>query len=272
MITAKEELHPSELVLGGDGLLGAALCRTLRQQGIGVHSADLKSGTDLRQVIPPLTDVTYVWFLAWDVGGAKYIMNQRHQLEILENNVALCNRVFRWLAKSGIPFTFVSSQMVGYPNSYGLTKLLGEHWTRTIGTGLIARLWNIYGPEPPSLKSHVIPDLIDMGLAGNIILKTNGTERRQFLHVDDCVHGLLRQRDVGQHSADITSGEWVTIKYVAQIVADETNASLECGTDEGYEHITTPTRLLDGWAHTISLREGIRGMIPELRRNRSLCA
>ena len=117
------------ILLGGAGLIGTALGRALGDRGEEIKTYDLKTGVDLREYEPEdIGPDTYYWFLAWDVGGAKYIMDNSQQLSILQHNLSLCQKIFGWLEKREARYTFVSSQMVGYPNAYGVTKAVGETW------------------------------------------------------------------------------------------------------------------------------------------------
>ena len=254
------------VLLGGEGLIGKALDRHLRTLGEETVVYDLKSGFDLRSSEPDnVPDDTYYWFLAWDVGGAKYIMEPSAQVPILVHNLELCKAVFGWLERRKDRFTFTSTQMVGYPNAYGLTKSIGEYWTNMIATGLVARLWNVYDAEEPSLKSHVVADLVQQGATRNIRLQTDGRERRQFLHADDCARALVIQRDLGQALADITSGEWLSICDLASTIADLMRADLEVGSASGYETLIEPVHHLPGWAPAIDLRTGIARVIEKMR-------
>jgi nucleoside-diphosphate-sugar epimerase len=153
-----------ELVLGGDGLIGSTLAEKLRKMGHEVTTLDIKSGCDLRNAVKEdFQTCDRVWFLAWDTGGAKYIQADNRQHEMYKHNCELEARVFDILAKTKLPFLFVTSQLAGLPGAYGITKLLGEQWTLQIG-GKLARLWNTYGWEHPDAKSHVITDLVLSGL------------------------------------------------------------------------------------------------------------
>ncbi len=76
-----------ELVLGGDGLIGTEIVEQLRAKGHTVTSLDLHTGCDLWHVdITPFQECDRVWFLAWDVGGAKYIAATEHQHQLYKNN------------------------------------------------------------------------------------------------------------------------------------------------------------------------------------------
>ncbi len=255
------------VLLGGEGVLGTALGTLLKSRGEEVINFDLKSGFDLREKEPPAYPKdTYYWFLAWDVGGAKYIMDPKSQTQIVRSNTRLCEKVFGWLVEREAKFHFISTQMAGYANAYGVTKALGEYWARCAG-GQVCRLWNIYDAEPVSEKSHVTGDIVSQAIRGSIKIMTSGAERRQFIHVDDCAEALLHQRDSGQPFVDITSGEWIPIRELAQTVAKLTGATLELGEKAGYESLIEPDRLIQGWKPKLSLEQGLKRVIDRMKEN-----
>lgn len=256
------------ILLGGAGLIGTALDRALTDRGEQTKVYDLKAGVDLRDYEPEdFGPDAYYWFLAWDVGGAKYIMDSTRQLSILQHNLSLCHKVFAWLEKRNARYTFVSSQMVGYHNAYGVTKAVGEMWTRLVGHGLITRLWNCYDAEEPSQRSHVIPDLVAQAKRGTIRLLTTGEEQRQFLHADDVAHALIFQRDINQPLADVTSGDWVSIRDVAEIIGRQLSAQMIPGQERGYESLVEPSHQLQGWLPTIDLATGLARVIERMKSN-----
>jgi len=254
------------VLLGAGGVVGRALRRRLEAGGERVVAYDLADGHDLRFFEPPPIDgEAFYWFLAWDVGGAKYLLDAAVQRQSIEHNVALCHRVFGWLARRRARFLFTGSQMAGYPNAYGATKALAQYWTRCLG-GQLAILWNVYGAAPISARSYFVPDVIAQAVGGGEIrLLTDGTERRRFVHADDCAEALVRQRDLGQPEAHIASGEWSRVADVARVVADLTGAVLRLGERPGYESIVEPTRPLAGWAPRLTLPEGIERTIATMR-------
>ncbi|MFQ5995755.1 MAG: NAD-dependent epimerase/dehydratase family protein [Acidiferrobacterales bacterium] len=259
---------PLNVLLGGAGLIGAALNRALDKRGEATVIYDLKTGADLRDYEPEVANNdAYYWFLAWDVGGAKYIMDEAQQQAILRNNLRLCEKVFGWLDKRDARFTFVSSQLAGYPNAYGVTKAVGEMWAKLVGHGLITRLWNCYDAESPSQRSHVIPDLVIEAKTGTIKLLTSGEERRQFLHADDAADALIFQRESQQSLADVTSGAWVSIREVAELIANQFSATVSPGSEPGYSSLVEPTHWLEGWQLTIDLSAGIEMVIKKMRTN-----
>lgn len=255
-----------ELVLGGEGLIGSELVRTLRQQGHQVVSLDLKSGCDLRFVDDiPFEDCDRVWFLAWDTGGAKYLAAADKQHQMYKHNCELSARVFDALSVTGKPFLFVTSQLAEQRNAYGLTKLMAEHWARQLG-GKVARLWNTYGWENPDTRSHVVTDLALSGLVeGRVKTMTTGQERRRFIYKSDCVVALIKLFDGPWVTSDIAGEEWVPIHRLAEEVARQLEIEVELGRLEGEELIVDPENLLPDWRPAVTLSEGIARVIEEAR-------
>src|SRR5687767_6867441 len=209
-----------ELVLGGEGLIGTALGESLRALGHQVSSLDLKSGVDLRKPFStePFENCDRVWFLAWDTSGAKYLEAENQQHQQYRNNCEISLRVFDARSRTRKPFLFATSQLASQPNAYGTTKLMAWRWAETLG-GKVARLWNVYGWEQPTIKSHVITDLVLSGCRGRVRCLTDGYEQRRFLYKTDCVEALNLLFDGEKQTAEIAAGQWLTIRDVAEEIA-----------------------------------------------------
>jgi nucleoside-diphosphate-sugar epimerase len=259
-------MTPRELVLGGNGLIGAALAERLRARGAQVDTLDLKSGCDLRRApVPSFKSHDRVWFLAWDTGGAKYIESASAQHEIYRNNSELCARVFDELARSRTPFIFTTSQLAGEPTAYGMTKLVAEHWAAQLG-GHIARLWNVFGWEEPGVRSHVVTDLVLSGLRdGEIRLRTDGRERRRLLYKTDCVDGLIRTFEARLPSVDIAGPGWVSVAELAALIGDHLGVPVSAGNATGQEVLRDPVSPPPGWTPRVGLADGLESVISEAR-------
>ena len=197
------------LVLGSEGFVGQYLCDYLKRKGEGVVRFDIKRSNmeDVRFASLPLKSVDKVYFLAWDVGGAKYLYRGDNQLHQLKWNMAILQNVMPQLEDSKVPFVFTSSQLAEDNTVYGVTKKLGEFWTRQIG-GCFIRLCNMYGAnEEASERSHVVSDFVNQARDGKIQMLSDGAERRQFIHLEDACDALHR-----------ISNSWISIKDVADIV------------------------------------------------------
>jgi nucleoside-diphosphate-sugar epimerase len=254
------------LVLGGSGMIGSHLCEHLLQKGETVVNLDLKVDFDLRQMsLDNFRGVDYVWFFAWDVGGAKYIMNHDNSFKLLNNNLKICANVFSFLKETQIPFMFASTQLVNTDNIYGLTKIVGEEYAKLMN-GKIVRFWNVYGWEEPGEKSHVITDLVLQGLTkGEIQLMTNGEEERQFIHINDCVKNLFDVRSLNEKVIHFTNNKWIPVKEAAQIIAHKLNCKLILGDCKGYENKLDADETHKLLQFNTTLEKGIDNVIVKAR-------
>ena len=259
------------LVIGSEGFVGRPFCDYLLAQGEEVIRFDVKRGPneDARTTKLPLDGVDRVYFLAWDVGGAKYLYREETQLRQLDWNLTLLLNVMPQLHETGAPFLFVSSQLAEeYDTVYGVTKRLGEVWTHLLN-GVRVRLWNVYGPlEPESERSHVMADFVWQAVKhGEIQMLTTGAELRQFIHIDDVCRGFhmaLQARLTGVY--DVTSFEWVSVGEAAGIIGRAANARMTPGERLGSTPITPMKGRVPGWFPRVTLEEGLRRMVEEARR------
>lgn len=226
------------MILGGSGQIGAPLQQYLSKQGIKVFNVDLALGPehDLRKSGQLaeywMQQVHFVYFLAYDIGGSKFLKDKQGNLEFLMNNTKIMANVFDMLDRHKVPFIFASSVMANMSWSpYGNLKKLGEHFTESLG-GISTRFWNVYGPEHDELKSHVITDFIQKAKnTGVIDMLTDGTEVRQMLYAEDCSKALLALANNFEEAKeykkfDVTNGVWSSIYEIAQIVAEHYDAEI----------------------------------------------
>ncbi len=257
------------LVLGA-GLIGSHLAALLVELGEEVVILNKGGGYDLTQSEKYLDKFSWadrVWFVAWEVGVWKRDTPPEYESYIMDSNLQLCRSVFHVLQETKKPFLFVSSQAALAPDMLvlGVTKRVGEMWTRILG-GHIARLWNVYGWEPVGERSHLVPDLIVKGLReGTIELMTSGEETRQFLHVRDCADALWHQFEIGQKEADVTSGEWVPVKKVAELIGKKLGVRTAYGAKPGKPSLFVPVTPLESWKPRLTLEDGIEEVIGHAR-------
>lgn len=261
------------LVIGSEGFIGKKLCQFLQNNGEQVVHFDIKRAQDedARLVKLNFTGIDRIYFLAWDVGGAQYLYDEASQIHQFEWNLALLLNVMPQLASAKIPFLFISSQLAEECDTvYGVTKRLGEVWTKLIPHGAFVRQWNVYGPvEEVSKRSHVVSDMVSQAVTKKEIrLLTNGEEKRQFIHIDDVCrawHTVLSENLNGVF--DITSFEWVKIIDVAKIIASHTGSTVIPGVKEGRTPITPIKGKIPNWTPKISLEDGLKKMIEETIKN-----
>jgi len=257
------------LVLGSEGVIGTALCKALEESGHRVthwdikltNAHDLSNSLNVYRLKSAIDESDFVFFLAYDVGGAKYIWDV--DLDFVNRNNMIMINTFNLLHKK--KFIFASSTMYNMDNVYGTLKYIGEHYTRKLG-GLSARFWNVYGPENVSEKSHVITDMIHKyKTKGYIDLMTDGEEERQFLHTDDCAKCLMKvmenYEDIRRKtdSVDITSFESTKIVDVAKHICDDVRPSEK--KMNTHDRFNEPRSfILDYWKPEITLKEGIASL------------
>lgn len=186
------------LILGSSGQIGAYLTEYLRGKGHDVGEFDIVNGIDqdLTTIPNPLLEshierADFVFFLAFDVGGSRYLKRYQHTFQFIDNNARLMANAFGLLKKYNKRFVFASSQMSNMSYSpYGVLKNVGELYTKSLN-GLIVKFWNVYGIEKDHEKAHVITDFIRKGFETGVIdMLTDGQEEREFLYAEDCCEAL----------------------------------------------------------------------------------
>jgi nucleoside-diphosphate-sugar epimerase len=223
-------------ILGSSGQIGAYLTEYLRGKGHEIFEYD-KNNTEEQDLtkIPNLAlehiikASDFVFFLAFDVGGSRYLKKYQHTFKFIDNNTRMMASVFGLLEKYNKRFVFASSQMSNMSYSpYGVAKRVGELYTKSL-KGLTVKFWNVYGIEKDMEKAHVITDFIRKGFEeGDFEMMTDGTEERQFLYAEDCCEAL---ETVMENFSDfkpedplhITSFHQSSIKEVAQIITGQFN-------------------------------------------------
>ena len=221
-------------VLGSSGQIGAYLLEYLSRKGHIVRQFDIVNGIHQDMTHIPNTylrnaimESDFVFFLAFDVGGSRYLKKYQHTFDFVNNNTRLMANAFGLLEQYDKPFIFASSQMSNMSYSpYGTLKRLGELYTESLG-GLIVKFWNVYGIEKDHDKAHVITDFIRKGFEeGDFEMMTDGEEVRQFLYAEDCCEGLeavMKNYDnfYSDDPLHITNFDYTSIREVAIIIENE---------------------------------------------------
>ena len=223
-------------VLGSSGQIGAYLTDYLRKKGHYVYEFDVVNNPheDMTLIPNPLlderiADSDFVFFLAFDVGGSRYLKKYQHTFQFIDNNSRLMANAFGLLKKYNKRFVFASSQMSNMSYSpYGVLKNVGELYTKSLN-GLIVKFWNVYGIEKDHEKAHVITDFIRKGFETGIIdMLTDGEEQRDFLYAEDCCEALETVMEnyidfTSEDNLHITSFKYTKIKDIASIIAGQFN-------------------------------------------------
>jgi nucleoside-diphosphate-sugar epimerase len=268
------------LILGSAGQVGSHLVDYLKNKNYKVDTFDIEhsihedlriyNNTILKQKIE---QSDFVFFLAFDVGGSRYLQKYQNTFEFVDNNTRLMTNTFSLLKEYNKPFIFASSQMSNMDYScYGTQKRLGEYYTQVL-KGLTVKFWNVYGIEKDESKSHVITDFIKKALQHNKIdMLTDGSEERQFLFADDCCE-CLEELSLNYEELDkseeyhITSFEWSKIIDVANIIKKylscEVNPSTTVDTVQKNKRNEPDPYILNHWKPKTNLENGILKMIEE---------
>ena len=221
-------------VLGSSGQIGAYLSEYLSKKGHIVREFDVVNGSHQDMTHIPNTylrnaimESDFIFFLAFDVGGSRYLKKYQHTFDFVNNNTRLMANAFGLLQEYDKPFVFASSQMSNMSYSpYGTLKRVGELYTESLG-GLIVKFWNVYGIEKDHDKAHVITDFIRKGFEeGDFEMMTDGEEVRQFLYAEDCCEGLeavMKNYDefYANDPLHITNFDYTSIREVAIIIENE---------------------------------------------------
>ena len=224
-------------ILGSSGQIGAYLTEYLRREDkYDVREFDIVNGEHQDLTIIPNVELhrvimtsDFVFFLAFDVGGSRYLKKYQHTFDFVNNNTRILTGVFDLLGRYKVPFVFASSQMSNMSHSpYGVLKRVGELYTQTL-KGLTVKFWNVYGVEKDHEKAHVITDFIRRGFEeGSFEMLTDGTEERQFLYAEDCCEAL---ETIMESYSDfkptdplhVTSFNSTSIKDIAAIIQGQFN-------------------------------------------------
>ena len=223
-------------VLGSRGQIGAYLTEYLINKGHEVYEVDVVNGYDQDMTQIPNSDLeekisksNFVFFLAFDVGGSRYLKKYQHTFQFIDNNARLMANAFGLLQKYNKRFVFASSQMSNMSYSpYGVLKNVGELYTKSL-KGLIVKFWNVYGIEKDHEKAHVITDFIRKGFETGVIdMLTDGQEEREFLYAEDCCEALEAIMNnyndfTSEDNLHITSYHPTSILDIAHIIKGQFN-------------------------------------------------
>ena len=276
------------LNLGSSGQIGAYLTEYLRNKGHEVIEYDKNLGARYNLTAIPSTwlescikQADFVFFLAFDVGGSRYLKKYQNTFDFINNNTRLMANVFGLLEKYNKRFVFASSQMSNMSYSpYGVMKRVGELYTTSL-KGLIVKFWNVYGIEKDMDKAHVLTDFIKKGFEqGDFEMMTDGTEERQFLYAEDCCEALetIMENYTDFKPEDplhITSFHATSIKEVAAIIMGQFNLigkPIKINPGLAKDSVQMDKRneansyIMDWWLPQTNMQDGIKAVFDEMKK------
>ena len=277
-------------VLGSSGQIGAYLSEYLRSKGHTVIDFDkVETPKHDMAVIPnqylenAIETADFVFFIAFDVGGSRYLKKYQHTFQFIDNNTRLMANAFGYLQKYNKRFVFASSQMSNMSYSpYGVLKNVGELYTKSL-KGLIVKFWNVYGIEKDHEKAHVITDFIRKGFETGVIdMLTDGQEEREFLYAEDCCEALESIMEnytdfTSEDNLHITSYHPTKIIDIANMIIGQFNligkyaVKLQPSTEKDSIQMDKKNRpdmyLSKWWIPKTTIDKGIANVFNEMKRN-----
>jgi len=293
-------------VAGHNGLVGSAIVRQLRSDGytnlIYIKSRDLDlRDKELVNKFFSIHQPEYVFLAAAKVGGI--LGNANHKGEFIYDNLMIQTNVIDSSYQHGVKkLLFLGSSCI-YPkvptlpitedqlltgpleptnDSYAIAKIAGikmcQSYYQQYGFNAISVMpCNLYGINDnfDPKNSHVLPGMLRRFHEANelgepsVVCWGDGTPKREFLNVRDlanaCVY-LMNNYDDPENILNVGSGEEVSIKELAELIADLVDypGNIEWDTTKPNG---TMRKVMDvskiketGWKPSVGLREGIREM------------
>jgi GDP-L-fucose synthase len=246
----------SVFLAGHKGLVGSAICRRLRNDGIEPVIAS-RDDLDLTKQAAvddwfASNDVDQVFLAAARVGGIH--ANDTYPADFIRDNLVIQSNVIHAAWQSGVKkLLFLGSSCI-YPKLaeqpmredslltgaleptnewYAIAKIAGikmcQAYRKQYGFDAISAMpTNLYGPGDnfDLQNSHVLPALIrkfhEAKVAGDAAVQVwgTGTPRREFLHVDDLADACVFLMDAysSEEIVNIGWGKDISIAELAELI------------------------------------------------------
>jgi nucleoside-diphosphate-sugar epimerase len=246
-----------------------------------------------------LAGMDEVYQLAADMGGAGYLFSGENDAAVMHNSALINLNVLEACVEVGIRKVFYSSSACIYPehnqrnsnspncaedsaypaapdSEYGWEKLFSERvyaaYMRNHGIQVrIARLHNVFGKEGTWYGGREkAPAAICRKVAlakrhGTIDIWGDGKQTRSFLHIHECIEGMLRLMESSYSTPlNIGSDEMISITGLAQAIIAISGKDLTIRHTPGFVGVrgrTSDNALIKatlGWSPTRPLVEGLQ--------------
>jgi UDP-glucose 4-epimerase len=266
------------IVTGSDGWIGRHVCAQLDAEGIGYYGFDRRSNYDLnspegrREFQYALADADAVIHLA---GRPRIPLSWGSIPLYLKDNVELTEYVAQMCATFGAHLVFASSSSVygdgnGPLNPYSWTKQAGEQIIETYSRSLglkytICRIFTCYSEDAPYGDAGlVIGNWLHSALNGKpILLRGNGEQSRDFVHVDDIARALILavKKAPPYTIIDLGTGQSWSLAEIAPLFNCPILTEQELlGYAKETRADTTQAKQLLGWSATTLLPDWIKSL------------
>jgi dTDP-glucose 4,6-dehydratase len=157
---------------------------------------------------------------------------------------------------------------------YAEALTMAYHTQQGVDTAIV-RIFNTYGPRMRSHDGRAIPTFMRQALEdAPITVFGKGSQTRSFCYVDDLTRGLHLLAESGEHlPVNLGNPGEFSILELAQTVIRVTSSASEIVFEalpvddpQVRQPDITRARQVLGWEPEIELEEGLRRMLPSLRR------
>ena len=157
---------------------------------------------------------------------------------------------------------------------YAEALTMAYHTQQGVDTAIV-RIFNTYGPRMRSHDGRAIPTFVRQALEdAPITVFGEGSQTRSFCYVDDLIRGLHLLAESEEHlPVNLGNPEEFSILELAQTVIRVTSSkseivfeALPVDDPQVRQPDITRARQVLGWEPEIELEEGLRRMLPSLRR------
>lgn len=298
----------SVLVTGGAGLIGTHLAESLAEDNDVLVADDLSKGKrewvpdaaefveadftdpdDVAEVVTPDLDLVFHLAALSDVNRGD------HRRVFEENNEMLYNLLERMdeVGLSKVAFASSSAIYGEAPrptpedfaplepvSTYGAAKLAGEGLLTTYAhshdfTTWLFRFSNVVGPHQ---RNNVISDFVEKLLddPDHLTILGNGRQEKSYLHVEDCVDGMVHvveNTDDPTNIYNLGTRTTVSVTRIAEIVSDVVDCDPEfeyTGGDRGWTGDVPKMRLsiekvgATGWKPELESAQAVRTAAEQL--------
>lgn len=285
------------LVIGGEGYIGSKLVLALKKKGYNVSSFDLPKNilneSELKVAIKGKDSV----FLLAALAVLNY--TDKNPQETFEVNVIGANNVARICAKNNVILNLASTsciygdpletpsledRLINPTDTYAASKAAGEYLVKMWGMAKqlkynILRFGTVYGPSTNKDMRGDMACQIFMEAAvkkQSIEITGNGSQNRNFVHLDDLVRAMVLLVDEGIENATInlTGNESISINDIADYALEfgatgKTYVAERKDDFRNQDVSIEKARELLGWEPQIKFADGIKDFYKWIKNNQN---